>query len=129
MFVAHRSIRSRACRRASYVGDLSHRRLLTPGKRCHLDFQGVRLMSRQLRQGSRVAAVLSVIKEPGRQINYGTDQDVSDENIRDAGTPLDIKWYAASYPRPRSVRSALQLCFAVQLKHLLRRRRVQHVEL
>jgi hypothetical protein len=54
-------------------------------------------MSRQLRQGSRVAAVLSVIKEPGRQINYGTGQDVSDENIRDAGTPLDIKWYADSY--------------------------------
>ena len=83
--------------RASYVGDLSHRRLLTPGKRCHLDFQSVRLMSRQLQQGSRVAAVLTVIKEPGRQINYGTGQDVSDENIRDAGTPLDIKWYADSY--------------------------------
>jgi uncharacterized protein len=83
--------------RASYVGDLSHRRLLTPGKRCHLDFQSVRLMSRQLRQGSRVAAVLSVIKEPGRQINYGMGQDVSDENIRDPGTPLDIKWYADSY--------------------------------
>jgi hypothetical protein len=83
--------------RASYVGDPSHRRLLTPGKRCHLDFQSVRLMSRQLRQGSRVVAVLSVIKEPGRQINYGTGQDVSDENIRDAGTPLDIKWYADSY--------------------------------
>jgi uncharacterized protein len=83
--------------RASYVGDLRHRRLLIPGKRCHLDFQSVRLMSRQLGQGSRVVAVLSVIKEPGRQINYGTGQDVSDENIRDARTPLDIKWYADSY--------------------------------
>lgn len=83
--------------RASYVGDLSHRRLLSSGKRCHLDFQSVRLMSRQLRQGSRIVAVLRVIKEPGRQINYGTGQDVSDETIRDAGTPLDIKWYADSY--------------------------------
>jgi putative CocE/NonD family hydrolase len=83
--------------RASYVGDLSHRRLFTSGKRCHLDFQSVRLMSRQLRKGSRVAAVVSVIKEPGRQINYGTGQDVSDEDIRDAGAPLDIEWYADSY--------------------------------
>jgi len=31
--------------------------------------------------GSRVLAVLSVIKEPGRQINYGTGKDVSDETI------------------------------------------------
>ena len=83
--------------RASYVSDLSHRRLLTPGKRCRLDFQSVRLMSRQLGQGSRVVAVLRVIKEPGRQINYGTGQDVSRETINDAGRPLEIKWYADSY--------------------------------
>lgn len=54
-------------------------------------------MSRQLRQGSRVVAILAVIKEPGRQINYGTGRDVSDETIRDAGTPLEIKWYDDSY--------------------------------
>jgi putative CocE/NonD family hydrolase len=83
--------------RASYVGDLSHRRLLTPGKRHRLDIQSVRLMSRQLQQGSRVVAVLRVIKEPGRQINYGTGKDVSDETIRDAGTPLEIKWCNDSY--------------------------------
>jgi hypothetical protein len=83
--------------RASYIGDLSHRRLLTPGKRHRLDFQSVRLMSRQLQQGSRVVAVLRVIKEPGRQINYGTGKDVSDETIRDAGTPLEIKWCNDSY--------------------------------
>lgn len=58
--------------RASYAGDRSHRRLLTPGKRQHIDFQSSRLMSRQLRQGSRIVAVIRVIKEPGRQINYGT---------------------------------------------------------
>lgn len=83
--------------RASYVGDLTRRRLLTPGKRERLDFRSVRLMSRQLQQGSRVVAVISVIKESGRQINYGTGKDVSDETIRDAKTPLEIKWYGGSY--------------------------------
>ncbi len=83
--------------RASYVGDLTHRRLLDPGKHQHLDFQSVRLMSRQLQQGSRIVAVLRVIKELGRQINYGTGKDVSDETIQDSGTPLEIKWYTDSY--------------------------------
>lgn len=83
--------------RASYGGDLSHRRLLTPGKRCHVDFESVRLMSHQLRRGSRIIAVLRVIKEQGRQINYGTGKDVSEESIRDAEAPLDIKWYGDSY--------------------------------
>ncbi len=83
--------------RASYVGDLSHRHLLSPGQRQRVDFQSVRLMSRQLQQSGRVVMVLRVIKEAGRQINYGTGKDVSDENIRDAGTPLEIKWYSDSY--------------------------------
>jgi hypothetical protein len=44
-----------------------------------------------------VVVVLRVIKEPGRQINYGTGKDVSDETIRDAGTPLEIRWYTDTY--------------------------------
>jgi uncharacterized protein len=83
--------------RASYTEDRSQRRLLTPGKRQRLDFQSVRLMSRQLQPGSRVVAVFSVIKEPGRQINYGTGKDVSDETIADAKEPLQIKWFGDSY--------------------------------
>jgi putative CocE/NonD family hydrolase len=83
--------------RASYVGDRTHRRLLTPDKSQKLDFESVRLMSRQLQPGSRVVAVLSVIKEPGRQINYGTGKDVSDETIADAKEPLQIKWFGDSY--------------------------------
>lgn len=83
--------------RASYAGDLSHRRLLTPGKRQRLDFASVRLMSRQLQPGSRLVAVLSLIKEPGRQINYGTGKDVSDETIADAKEPLHIEWFGASF--------------------------------
>jgi hypothetical protein len=83
--------------RASFVGDLSHRRLLAPGKRQHLNFQAVRLLSRQLEAGSRLVAVLRIIKQPGRQINYGTGKEVSDETVQDAKVPLEIKWYGASY--------------------------------
>ena len=83
--------------RASYNGDPTQRRLLTPDKRQQLDFESRRLMSRQLQPGSRVVAVLSIIKGPGRQINYGTGKDVSDETIADAKEPLQIKWFADSY--------------------------------
>jgi putative CocE/NonD family hydrolase len=83
--------------RARYVADRSHPHLLTAGKRQHLDFQSVRLMSRQLEQGSRVVAVLKVIKEPGRQINYGTGKDVSAETVQNANAPLEIHCYSDSY--------------------------------
>jgi uncharacterized protein len=83
--------------RASYNGDVEHRRLLTPGKRQSLVFQSGRLMSRLLEPGSRLVAVLSIIKNAGQQINYGTGKDVSDETIADASTPLEIRWFADSY--------------------------------
>jgi hypothetical protein len=47
--------------------------------------------------GSRIVVVLSVIKESGRQVNYGTGNDVSDETINDAGEPLQIEWLGGSY--------------------------------
>ena len=83
--------------RASYAGHPGERRLLAPGKRQRLDFRSIRLMSRQLRAGSRIVAVVQVIKESGRQINYGSGKDVSDETIADAGEPLRIEWLAGSY--------------------------------
>jgi uncharacterized protein len=83
--------------RASHVQDLVERNLLVAGKRQSLDFRGNRLMSRQLQTGSRLVAVLSIIKEPGREINYGTGKDVIDESIADAKTPLQITWFGASY--------------------------------
>jgi hypothetical protein len=54
-------------------------------------------MSQQLRAGSRLVAVLGVVKEPGREINYGTGKDVVDESIADAKTALQITWCGASY--------------------------------
>ncbi len=83
--------------RASYVRDATHRHLLMPGKRQSLAFQSVRLMSHQLRPGSRLVVVLGVIKDPGQQINYGTGNDVNAETIADAKVPLRIRWLGDSY--------------------------------
>jgi uncharacterized protein len=83
--------------RASYVRDRTERHLLTPGERERLDFSSIRLMSSRFEPGSRLVVVLSVIKESGREINYGSGKPVIDETIKDAGTPLEIKWYGDSY--------------------------------
>jgi uncharacterized protein len=83
--------------RASYVRDLSHRELLTPGVRQTLDFKNGRLTSRRFEAGSRIVVILSLIRTQGAQINYGTGKDVSDETIADAGTPLQIRWLDGSY--------------------------------
>jgi len=83
--------------RASAVGDLVHPRLLAPGKRERLDFQSVRLMSRKLQRGSRIVVLISVLKQPDMQINYGTGKDVSDETIADGQEPLRIDWLGGSF--------------------------------
>jgi hypothetical protein len=54
-------------------------------------------MSQQLQTGSRIVAVISVIKESGRQINYGSGKDVSAESVADAGEPLHIQWLPGSF--------------------------------
>lgn len=82
--------------RASYVNDRSTRHLLEPGKHMHLCFTAGRMTSRQMQKGSRLIMVLSVIKIPFVQINYGTDQDVSDETVRDSGAPLRLEWFGDS---------------------------------
>jgi putative CocE/NonD family hydrolase len=88
---------SYALARASYVRDRTHRHLLTPGRRQRLDFRSGRLTSRRLAPGSRLVVVLSVVKNLGAQINYGTGQDVSDETLADAKEPLEIHWLAGSF--------------------------------
>jgi putative CocE/NonD family hydrolase len=83
--------------RASLVGDPTRRHLLEPGRHTRLAFRGIRLMSRKLAAGSRIVAVVSVIKDPGREINYGTGKPVIDETIADAGPPLQVKWFDDSF--------------------------------
>jgi putative CocE/NonD family hydrolase len=83
--------------RASYLRELGKRQLLTPGVRQRLDFRSGRLTSRRFQPGSRLVVVLSVLKGPGAQINYGTGKDVSDETMADAGEPLMIQWFGDSF--------------------------------
>lgn len=83
--------------RASMVGDLTRRRLLTPGEPRRLSLRASRLASRQMAVGSRLIMALTVLKQPDRQINYGTGRDVSDETVADAEPPLDLKWLPTSY--------------------------------
>jgi uncharacterized protein len=79
------------------VKDLAPRELLVPGKRQSLDIKSVRLMSRQIDAGSRLIVVLSIVKESGREINYGTGKEVIEESIADAKAPLQIKWLSSSH--------------------------------
>ncbi len=83
--------------RASYVNDRSMRRLLTPLARTRLDFTSNRITSWKVSKGSRLIVVVSIQKDPGYQINYGTGQDVSDETIADAKVPLRLRWYGDSF--------------------------------
>jgi putative CocE/NonD family hydrolase len=83
--------------RASHAGDRVRRRLLKPGVRTRLDFESGRLTSRQFRPGSRLVVVLTVLKQPSTQINYGTGRDVSDETIADAREPLQLRWFSDSF--------------------------------
>jgi putative CocE/NonD family hydrolase len=83
--------------RASLVADRSHRRLLTPGKPQSLDFESSLLMSRQFQPGSRLVVVLSVLKRPNLEINYGTGKNVSDETVADSRQPLQIQWFDDSF--------------------------------
>jgi predicted acyl esterase len=83
--------------RASYVTDQARRQLLVPQKRQSLDFRSMRLMSRQVAAGSRLVAVVSVLKESGREINYGTAKTVAAESMADAKAPLRIEWFPDSY--------------------------------
>jgi len=83
--------------RASYVADITRRRLLTPGVRESLDWKNVRLVSQLCAAGSRIVMVVGPIRNPGQQINYGTGKDVNVETVADAGEPLSIRWSNRSW--------------------------------
>lgn len=83
--------------RASYTKDMSKRELLTPGKVTTIPFDRTRMVSRQIGKGSRLLVVLNINRNSGAQVNYGTGKDVSDENMEDAQTPLQIQWHNDSF--------------------------------
>lgn len=76
--------------RASYIPDRSRRQLLVPGRERLLAFESERMSARRIGAGSRIVAVVGIVKRPNAQINYGTGRDVSSESIADAGKPLTI---------------------------------------
>jgi uncharacterized protein len=82
--------------RASYTKDRSKRQLLTPGKEENLLISNTYFTSKLIAKGSRIVVLIGPVKNPYWQINYGTGKDVSDETIKDARTPLQIKWSTAS---------------------------------
>ena len=82
---------------ASYIQDPGHRQLLVPGKRQKLAFKAGRLTSRQFQAGSRLVVLLSLSRQPGTQVNYGTGKDVSDETVADTVEPLTVEWFGDSF--------------------------------
>lgn len=83
--------------RASYAQDRSHRHLLMPGAKTGIPLNKTSMTSRRFVKGSRLVIILNVNKHPFDEINYGTDGNVSYETIKDAGKPLQIKWFNDSY--------------------------------
>jgi len=83
--------------RASYAGDMSRRRLLTPGQLTTVPFSRTRMVARELRAGSRLVVQVNVNKNSGAQLNMGSGKDVSDEGLADASEPLRVRWYGDSY--------------------------------
>jgi len=83
--------------RASFAKDMSVRHLLAPGKVEAIPFDRTRMVSRQLKKGSRLLVVLNVNKNRDSQLNYGTGKDVRDESIADATRPLEVRWRNDSY--------------------------------
>ncbi|MBD1363350.1 CocE/NonD family hydrolase [Mucilaginibacter sp. ZT4R22] len=83
--------------RASYATSTEKRRLLRPGQVESIPFTNTYITSRRLGKGSKIVIVLNINKSPFEQINYGTGKNVSNESIKDAKTPLQIKWFNDSY--------------------------------
>lgn len=77
--------------------DMSKRNLLKSGELETIPFYRSRVFSKQLQKGSKLLLVLNIDKNLFAQINYGIGKDVSTESIKDAGTPLKIKWSTQSF--------------------------------
>lgn len=83
--------------RASFAKDNSKRQLLRPNKRESIPFENTRFVSKKISKGSRLVILLNINKHPFEIINYGSGKPVSEETIKDAQEPLQIKWHNDSY--------------------------------
>ena len=83
--------------RASYATSVSKRKLLTPGKKETIPFSNTYMSAKRLAKGSRIVILVNINKSASEQINYGTGRDVNTETIKDAGKPLEVKWFNYSF--------------------------------
>lgn len=83
--------------RASYAKDNTKRQLLKPNKKESIPFDNTRFVSKKIGKGSRLVILLNVNKHPFEVVNYGSGKPVSEETIKDAGKPLQIKWHNDSF--------------------------------
>ena len=83
--------------RGSYAKDSSKRQLLQPEKKENITFENTRFVSKKISEGSRLLILLNTNKHSFEIINYGSGKPVSDETIKDAGEPLQVKWHNDSY--------------------------------
>lgn len=83
--------------RASYAEDPAIRKLLVPNAITTIPVKNTTFISKKIEKGSRLMLLVGINKNPSWQINYGTGKDVSEESVKDAGEPLEIKWYNDSY--------------------------------
>lgn len=83
--------------RASFAKDNSKRQLLQPNKRESIPFENTRFVSKKISKGSKLVILLNINKHPFEIINYGSGKPVSEETIKDAQEPLQIKWHNDSY--------------------------------
>lgn len=90
--------------RASYALDRTRRNLLKPNDITKLEITAGRLTGRQMKAGSRLVVAISLLKQPGEQINYGTGKPIGDESIADASSPLRVRWLSESYIAVPNVR-------------------------
>ncbi|MEH6682548.1 MAG: CocE/NonD family hydrolase [Sediminicola sp.] len=83
--------------RASYAKDNSKRQLLQPNEKESIPFENTRFVSKKIGKGSRLVILLNVNKHPFEIINYGSGKEPTDETIKDAGKPIEIRWLNDSY--------------------------------
>ncbi|MGG1924084.1 CocE/NonD family hydrolase [Chryseobacterium sp. NRRL B-14798] len=83
--------------RASYAKSSEKRKLLRENKETSITVTNNEFVSKKMEKGSKLVLVLGAIKNPLMQINYGTGKDVSEETIKDAAVPMEIKFYNNSF--------------------------------
>jgi uncharacterized protein len=83
--------------RCSYAKDRRVRQLLKPNTIESIPIDNATFTSKKIAKGSRLLVTIGPNKNFQYEINYGAGKAVSAETIKDAGEPLQIKWYNDSY--------------------------------